>query len=134
LRIQFHVFRVGHYKSALEPVLRDDMSDFDRDANTAMLSVLWSAYTADVAKLRSVDPKSLDDYINHFPSHLTSAGGQMGALALDHRLVDGLKTRDQLREELIRLVGEDRKNNTFNQVGFAGLCQGYARIVSYCRG
>jgi protease IV len=119
LRIQFHVFRVGHYKSALEPVLRDDMSDFDREANTAMLSVLWSAYTADVAKLRGVDPKSLDDYINKFPAHLAATDGQMGVLAQDHRLVDGLKSRDQLREELIGLVGEDRSRNSFNHVGFA---------------
>jgi protease-4 len=117
LRVQFHVFRVGHYKSALEPVLRDEMSDFDREANSAVLSVLWSAYTSDVAALRSVDPKLLDDYINNFPAHLASAGGQMGALALKHHLVDGLKTRDELREELTRLVGEDQKYGTFNQVG-----------------
>lgn len=119
LRIQFHVFRVGHYKSALEPVLRDDMSEFDREANMAMLDVLWSAYTADVGELRGIEPKSLDDYINNFPAHLASSGGQMGALAIDYRLVDGLKTRDQLREEIIRLVGEDRSRKTFNQVGFA---------------
>ncbi|MFO7707638.1 MAG: signal peptide peptidase SppA [Desulfobacterales bacterium] len=118
LRIQFHVFRVGHYKSALEPVLRDDMSDFDREANTAILSTLWSAYTADVAELRGLDPKSLDDYINNFPAHLAAAGGRMGELAQGQRLVDGLKTRDQLVEELMRLVGEDRNRNTFNQVGF----------------
>ncbi|MCU0558668.1 MAG: signal peptide peptidase SppA [Desulfobacterales bacterium] len=119
LRIQFHVFRVGQYKSALEPVLRDDMSEFDREANRAMLGVLWSAYTADVAGMRGVEPASLDDYINSFPAHLAASGGQLGVLAQNYRLVDGLKTRDQLREEMIQLVGEDRSRKTFNQVAFA---------------
>lgn len=119
LRVQFHVFRVGRYKSALEPVLREDMSEFDREANTAMLGALWGAYTADVSELRGVEPQSLDDYINHFPAHLASSGGQMAALAQHHRLVDALKSRDELRKELIGLVGEDRSRNSFNQVGFA---------------
>lgn len=119
LRVQFHVFRVGHYKSALEPVLRDDMSDFDREANTAVLNILWSAYTADVAGLRGVTAASIDDYINRLPGHLADAGGDMGSLALTFRLVDGLRTRDELRVELIRLVGEDAREKTFNQVAFA---------------
>ena len=119
LRVRFHVFRVGHYKSALEPVLRDDMSDFDREANTAVLNVLWGAYTADVAGLRGVAPESLDDYVNHLPDHLAASGGDMGALALKFRLVDGLRTRDELRAELIQLAGEAPREKTFNQVGFA---------------
>ncbi|MCU0586195.1 MAG: signal peptide peptidase SppA [Desulfobacterales bacterium] len=118
LRLQFHVFRAGRYKSAMEPVLRNDMSEFDREANTAVLKVLWSAYTADVAGLRGVAPESLDDYINHLPVHLAASGGDMGALALAFRLVDGLRTRDELRAELIQLAGEDPREKTFNQVGF----------------
>ncbi|RPJ77487.1 MAG: signal peptide peptidase SppA [Desulfobacteraceae bacterium] len=102
----------------MEPVLRDDMSDFDREANTAVLNVLWSAYTADVAGLRGVAPESLDDYINHLPGHLAASSGDMGALALKFRLVDGLRTRDELRAELIQLAGEDSRGKTFNQVGF----------------
>jgi protease-4 len=42
----------------------------------------------------------------------------MGALALAFRLVDGLRTRDELRAELIQLAGEDPREKTFNQVGF----------------
>ena len=39
LMIQLHVFRVGTYKSALEPFLRDDMSEYAKEANLSWLSV-----------------------------------------------------------------------------------------------
>ena len=68
LRINFHVFRVGTFKSALEPFLRDDMSDYARESNLAWLSELWGHYKTDVATQRNFDPEFLDEYINHFPA------------------------------------------------------------------
>jgi len=64
LLIQFHVFRVGTYKSALEPFLRDDMSEYAKEANLAWLSVLWDVYKENVAELRGLTPDGIDEYIN----------------------------------------------------------------------
>jgi protease-4 len=104
LLVQFHVFKVGSYKSALDPVLRNDMSAFDKEANSALLSVLWDSYKAEVAGLRGIAPQSIDDYVNNFPAQLAGSGGDTAALALSRRLVDGLKTQDEVRDELIQLV------------------------------
>ena len=118
LQIQFHVFRVGSYKSALEPFMRDDMSDFDRTANSALLEVLWASYKNDVAGQRRIDPTTIDDYVNHFPSRLAASRGETAQLALSFGLVDELKTADQLRDELVEIAGEDRSKRSYNRVRF----------------
>jgi len=116
LLIQFHVFRVGTYKSALEPFLRDDMSSYAREANLAWLTVLWDAFKSDLARLRGLDAGSIDDYINNISEHLKKVDGDSARLALDYGLVDDLKTRDEVKDELIQLVGQDKDDHTFNQI------------------
>lgn len=118
LFIQFHVFRVGTYKSALEPFLRDNMSQYAKEANLSWLNVLWDAYKIKVAQLRGLSPEDIDDYINNGSELRARAGGDDAQLALDFGLVDALKTRDEVRDDLIRLVGEDEQNKTFNQIEF----------------
>ncbi len=118
LMIQFHVFRVGTYKSALEPFLRDDMSDYAKEANLSWLSDLWDAYTGSIAELRGLPLEAVDDYINNVSENLSRVKGDSAQLALDHGLVDALKTRNEVREELIALVGENKDEMTINQIQF----------------
>ena len=118
LKIQFHVFKVGTYKSALEPFLRDSMSDYAKEANLAWLSVLWDSYKTDVASKRGFSPQLIDDYINNIPSHLAKADGDAAVMALNLGLVDELKTRDEVRQELIERVGKDEDGLTFKQIAF----------------
>ena len=118
LMIQFHVFRVGTYKSALEPFLRDDMSEYAKEANLSWLSVLWDTYAGTIAELRGLPPEAVDDYINNVSENLSLVKGDTAQLALDHGLVDALKTRDEVREELIALVGEDEDEMTINKIQF----------------
>jgi protease-4 len=118
LQIQFHVFKVGTYKSALEPFTRDSMSDYAKEANLAWLGVLWEAYTSDVAERRRFNPRSLDDYINNVPIYLAQADGDTAVMALNLGLVDELKTRDEIRQELIEQVGKDPDTLSFKQVKF----------------
>ncbi len=118
LMIQFHVFRVGTYKSALEPFLRDDMSEYAKEANLSWLNVLWDVYTESIAELRGLPSEAIDDYINNVSENLSMVKGDTARLALDHGLVDALKTRDEVRVELIALVGQDEDEMTINQIQF----------------
>ena len=118
LQIQFHVFKVGTYKSALEPLTRDSMSEYAKEANLAWLTVLWEAYKSDVAQRRRFNPQNLDDYINNISGYLAQADGDAAVMALNLGLVDELKTRDEIREELIERVGEDPDELTFKQITF----------------
>ena len=118
LQIQFHVFKVGTYKSALEPVMRDSMSDYAKEANLAWLNVLWDFYKVDVASKRGFRPQDLDGYINNIPDHLAAAEGDAALMALNLGLVDALKTRDEVRQELIDRLGPDNDGVTFKQIAF----------------
>jgi protease-4 len=118
LMIQFHVFRVGTYKSALEPFLRDDMSEYAKEANLSWLSILWDTYAESIAELRELPAEAVDDYINNVSKNLSLVKGDTAQLALDHGLVDALKTRDEVREELITLVGRDEDEMTINKIQF----------------
>ncbi|MEJ2476464.1 MAG: signal peptide peptidase SppA [Desulfobacterales bacterium] len=118
LHVDFHVFRVGTYKSALEPFMRNDMSTDDRKSNRAWLNTLWEAYTTDVAALRRLPAERIDDYINNLDGNLAEEGGDAARLALTSGLVDNLKTRDEIRDELIHLVGEDENGESYNKIEF----------------
>jgi len=116
LLIQFHVFRVGTYKSALEPFLRDDMSKYAKEANLAWLTVLWDAFKGDIAEMRGLDPDGIDDYINNVSELLARVEGDTAQMALNYGLVDELKTSDEVKDELIQLVGVDEDKNSFKQI------------------
>jgi len=118
LHVDFHVFRVGTYKSALEPFMRNDMSTDDRKSNQAWLNTLWEAYTTDVAALRRLPAERIDDYINNLDGKLAEEDGDAARLALSSGLVDNLKTRDEIRDELIHLVGEDENGESYNKIEF----------------
>ena len=118
LLVNMHVFRVGTYKSALEPFYRNDMSAEAKAANIAWLKVLWDAYKSDIAELRGIDPSDLDAWLDAIDVYLAREDGDAGRMALHLGLVDELKTRDEFREELIALVGKSKKTKTFKQVAF----------------
>jgi len=100
LKINFHVFQVGSYKSALEPITRNSMSAEDRSQSREWLSALWSSYTEDVAAQRSLQSSDIDDYINSIPANLMSVQGDTARLALQYNLVDQLMTRAEVRSFL----------------------------------
>lgn len=118
LGINFHVFRVGAYKSAVEPYLRDDMSAEDRESSQAFLGVLWDEYKKAVAEDRKLKPEAIENYVTGFVDNLKASGGDTAKLALDAKLIDGFKTRDQWRDYMISLVGKDREEKTYKNIGF----------------
>lgn len=105
LKVNFHVFQVGSYKSALEPVTRNSMSPQDRSQTREWLSSLWDSYCADVAGQRSLSPTDVNEYINRVPANLRDVGGDMAVLAREYGLVDELKHRHEIHEYLADLVG-----------------------------
>ncbi|MBU0538510.1 MAG: S49 family peptidase, partial [Gammaproteobacteria bacterium] len=117
LKIRFHVFKVGNFKSAVEPLLRNDMSDAAKEANKAWLNQLWTLYRDTVVERRGISANKLDNYVNHIDRVMTEVGGDAAQAALDYGLVDGIISRPMLREMLIERVGEN-KDGSFQQSYF----------------
>ncbi len=119
LGITWNVFRVGEYKSAVEPYLRNDMSPEAKEADLEWLGDIWRAYLAGVATARKTTPEALTAYIEGMPDLLKAAGGDTAKIALDAKLVDKLAARDEVRKRMIALAGEDEKTKSFKQVSMA---------------
>jgi len=118
LGLDVHVFRVGEFKSAVEPFLRDDMSPEAREANLEWLGDLWQVYIEDVAAARDMTAGQIQQYASELPRLVKEANGDLAKVALDFKLVDLALTRIELREHLIELVGENEESHSYNQIAF----------------
>jgi protease-4 len=117
LDVTTHVFRVGTYKSAVEPFLRTDMSDEAKQSASRWLSQLWGAYVDDVATNRQIDAEVLNPSMESFLADFESVGGDLAALAKKLDLVDMLATRDQRLAVMIDAFGSD-DHNSYNHVSY----------------
>ncbi len=118
LGLDVHVFRVGEFKSAVEPFLRNDMSKEAKEANLEWLGDLWRIYLEDVAAARGLSVEQLEEYANEFPRLIEEANGDTAKTALDFGVVDQALTRIEVREHLIELVGEDEDTHSYNRIAF----------------
>lgn len=125
LKTTTHVFRVGTFKSAVEPILRDDMSEEAKQANEAWLNSLWTQYKTDVAKARGFEISNFDEKVSSFMDKFSAVDGDFAQYALQNNWVDALKSREQINAELIDLVGTDSSKLSYNKIDF----EEYVRVV-----
>ena len=118
LSINQHIFRVGTFKSAVEPYLRDNMSDAAKEANTLWLNDLWQQYKQDVATQRNFTLDNFDESIVNLVTKLENSKGSFAEYALANHWVDQLKTRNEMRDSLVAMVGKNKKGDSYNHIGF----------------
>ncbi|XQW86960.1 signal peptide peptidase SppA [Thalassotalea piscium] len=114
LAISQHIFRVGTYKSAVEPYMRDDMSEPAKEANQAWLNELWSHYKTNVAKQRGFSVDNFDESVASLITKLREVDGKIADYALKNQWVDHLKTRDASLNDLTTLIGTKK----YQRIGF----------------
>ncbi len=119
LGIQMHVFRVGRFKSAVEPYLLDGPSPDALEADRFWLEDVWTTMLEDVASARKLEVANLRALIDQLPQKLAAADGNPAQMALAEKLVDGIKTPDEIRDLLIASGAEDEEEETFLQIGLA---------------
>lgn len=117
LDVNTHVFRVGTYKSAIEPFVRDNMSDAAKESASRWLGQLWGAYVDDVATNRQVSAKTLNPTMEEFLGLLKEQDGDLAALSLELGLVDELATRQQVRADLTEVFGSNGEDS-YNYVDY----------------
>ena len=118
LSINQHIFRVGTFKSAVEPFIRDDMSEAAKEANKLWLDDLWMQYKEDVAERRGFGVENFDDDIEGLIEKFTDADSSFAKYALNNNWVDELLSRQEMSNALIELVGKNKKNNSYNKIGY----------------
>jgi protease IV len=118
LRVNVNVFRVGKYKSAVEPYARSDMSPDAREESQALFDVLWEKYKGDVERARGRGLK-LQPVIDGMLQGVPALKGDLSRYALDAKLVDKLLPRESFVADMAKLVGEDEDDDglpSYNQI------------------
>ncbi|SEL54603.1 protease-4 [Pseudoxanthomonas sp. GM95] len=121
LGVDVHLFRVGEYKSAAEPYILDAASPESKEADLFWMNDIWNRYLADVGKARKLAPSELGASIDNLPTDVVAAGGDLAKLALKQKLVDGLKTAEEVNQELTKrgVADEDDDDNLgFRHINF----------------
>jgi len=113
-----NVFRTGEYKSAYDPYLRDDMSAEERSEARVLVDQLWDAYRGAVTSARGLEPGSIQLLADNYLDKLKSVDGDQALLALEEGLVDELWTRDQVRQHLIGVVGENNEGDDYQRISY----------------
>lgn len=127
LGIEMNVFRVGEYKSAVEPFLRTDMSDEAKAANLDWLGDLWSSYTVAVADGRGLDAAQVVNYVEQMPQLMRAENGNGAAAAQTAALVTHLETLREFRARMAETVGVDEQHGSFRQIHFQSYLAARAR-------
>jgi len=110
MHVDIHLFRAGSYKSAAEPLVRNDMSAAAREETQAVLDQLWAAIKQDISHARAIDPAKLQAMLDDPKAAISPYAGDPAALAKGMHLVDHIGTHG----EWIQAIGEDTE-----QVGFS---------------
>ena len=116
LQIDWNVFKVGEYKSFVEPYLRDDMSPEDRRSAEVWLGQLWRSYVADVTSARDVASGGVETYVDTMAARTDANGGDLATLAVTSGMVDKLMHRDEFRDYMADAVGRDDLTGKFNRI------------------
>jgi protease-4 len=118
-----HVIRAGKYKNAGETYSASGPSPETMESDGALFGALWAVWTQDIEKARQQPTGSIAAAIESLPASLAAAGGDPARWALERKWVDALKTRDEMRQQMISKGAPDEgkdKDKTFQQVSIAG--------------
>jgi protease-4 len=116
LGIEVNLFRVGAYKSAAEVYIRKDMSPEDREESLAYLNALWLSYRTAVAEARGLKADDISTYVANSVPAMLAAKGDAAKVALDAKLVTGLKSSLEVEHRMVDLVGSDTPRKTKEKV------------------
>lgn len=106
--IKFVTTKVGKYKSAVEQLTADNISDADREQTQRYLDGWWNTILATVAKNRSLNKDSLNAYADRVITLEAPENMQK------YKLVDGLIYNDQIADIVRKQLGIDKEDDINN--------------------
>ncbi len=117
LAIKFHLFKVGNYKDAAEPFVRNSMSAASREHNASWINELWGRYTSTVESHRNLPNGAITTQIDSLQETLSQTQSDFATIAQESGLVDNIQSRINLYKALEEQFGKDEDSGYFNAIG-----------------
>ena len=126
LGVDVNVFRVGTYKSYVEPFTRTEASPQAKAANQALADTLWANWTSDVQAARPA--VKVQATLADLPARVRAAGGDLARQSLKDGMVDRIGTEVAFGDTLRKRVGAGRSGTpgSYNSVKLADYLRGTA--------
>lgn len=102
LGVNVQLIRHGKYKSAGEMFIANDISDANREQNQSMISSIWTSVASSIAESRNLPDGAIDDITNGLKA-------ATAARMLEYGMIDGIRTKDEMSEELCSLFGVEKQ-------------------------
>ena len=118
LGVDVHLFKVGEYKSAAEPYVRNDMSQEAKEAGLHYMNDLWDTYLSDISARRNMAVEDLQKIVEQQAQKLMEKQGSVADMAVDSGLVDAVKKRSFMHKRVAELASFDDDNNHFRGIAF----------------
>ncbi|WP_373490638.1 signal peptide peptidase SppA [Parasphingorhabdus sp.] len=118
LGVTANIYRVGTYKSAVEPYMRADQSPEAQQASEALYAVLWDSWFGEVTKAR---PQAVIQPFADDPARFArTAGGDLAKVAMEQKLVDKLGDKTAFDRFVSEQAGVDEKPSpdSFKSIDF----------------
>jgi protease-4 len=120
LGVTANIYRVGTYKSAVEPFTRNDMSPEARENAQALAGALLETWREDIARGRPAAVPGLNRFLADPAGVARAENGDLAKAALDLKLVDRIGERRAYEERLAELGGADKDGpQLYNRIKLA---------------
>ncbi|MBH9551555.1 signal peptide peptidase SppA [Inhella gelatinilytica] len=116
--VSANVLRAGKYKNFGEPYFTNGPSEATKESEGELFGDLWSRYASGVEAARKLEKGSLARYIDGIPERLTALKGDTAQVALEAKLIDGIKQRDEVRALLMERGAKDDDGNSYRKVDY----------------
>ncbi|MBF0577432.1 signal peptide peptidase SppA [Dysgonomonas sp. GY617] len=103
--VEMQIFKVGTYKSAVEPFILDKMSDASKEQVGSYMNDIWSTILGKVSESRGISVERLNQLTDTLPAF------QEGEFSVKNHLVDTLMYESEVRQYLKTLLGVDDSKN-----------------------
>ncbi|MBN2167371.1 MAG: signal peptide peptidase SppA [Marinilabiliaceae bacterium] len=103
--VDMQVFKHGKYKSAVEPFTNEKMSDEAREQTEKYIHSIWSHVKQNIAVSRNIEVSNLDKICNEMAMFIDPSE------LVEQRIIDGLKYKDEIIDELKEKTGIDTKDD-----------------------
>ena len=112
LKINFHNYSQGDFKSAVEPSTRTDMSENDRMQREAVLNPIWDEMKSLMAEGRGIESDDIQSFADDYVAFIGEAAIGNIAYAKANNIIDGTKSFPEFRQYMIEEFGIDEEAET----------------------
>ena len=120
LKINFHNYSQGDFKSAVEGNTRTDMSENDRLQREALLNPIWDEMKALMAEGRGIESDDIQAFADDYVGFFGEAAMRNIGYAEANNIIDGTKSFPEFRQYMIEEFGldEEAKTDTYKTISY----------------